>query len=358
MNRSHRPVLLYTLHSGNLYGTERMALVTLEGLRAEFRPVLFAPEGPALEEARRLGIEAEPFEGAWGLARALWPYLRQADRVAFAATGVAHSLLFIALNTLWRRQAVHLHLVHGGTDERLSYGRKPLLNHWRITLVAVSGFVRERLLAHGAKPESIAVCENFLPDRQIDNAPRRPPFERDGVRRVAIVSRVDPIKRIDLLLEALDRHPGLSALNFAVFGTGWDLEALRSRAATTHPNLRFEGFQPDVARRLVEFDLLLHLCPSEPFGLAILEAMAAGLPVLTPDQGGAAGLVAPGESGFHFKADQADDLAAQLEALQACPAERLNDIVVGADHRLRLRYSETVGLARYAALLNPLCGEA
>ena len=40
--------LVYALHSGNLYGTERMALATLQGLRDRFDPVLLAPPGPAL----------------------------------------------------------------------------------------------------------------------------------------------------------------------------------------------------------------------------------------------------------------------------------------------------------------------
>ena len=40
--------LIYALHSGNLYGTERMALATLAGLSGdEFAPWLIAPPGPA-----------------------------------------------------------------------------------------------------------------------------------------------------------------------------------------------------------------------------------------------------------------------------------------------------------------------
>ena len=349
-----KPVFLYALHSGNLYGTERMALVTLDGLRERYTPVLFAPEGPALEEARRLGIQAHGFRGPVSLARALWPYLWRYPRVAFAATGIMHSLVFLSLNGVFRRRNVHLHLVHGGTDERESYGRKSLLNRWRITLVAVSAFVRERLLAHGVLPERIAVCENFLPDKQIESAPRRDRFDKPGVREVVIVSRVDPIKRIDVLMDALDRHSGLDALRFRVLGTGWDLDALRERAARTHPNVVFEGFCADVASVLTQSDLLLHLCPVEPFGLAILEAMAAGLPVLVPDAGGAATLVEDGVSGFHFQANDADSLADVLNRLANYPANSLNALVAQADARLKSRYSETVGLARYADLLAPL----
>ena len=53
--------LVYALHSGNLYGTERMALATIEGLRDDFESVVFASAGPALEEAARLGFQTISF---------------------------------------------------------------------------------------------------------------------------------------------------------------------------------------------------------------------------------------------------------------------------------------------------------
>jgi hypothetical protein len=82
-----RPALLYALHSGNLYGTERMALATLEGLLDEFDPIVFAPPGAALQEAQRRGIPGfafrNPLEFALQLrpgsrATSTWPSLRPA----------------------------------------------------------------------------------------------------------------------------------------------------------------------------------------------------------------------------------------------------------------------------------------
>ena len=343
--------LVYALHSGNLYGTERMALATLEGLRDRFAPVLLAPPGPALTEAARLGIPGEPFVSPGEFARRLRPWLARHQRVAFVATGVVHSLAFLALNLGYRRKAVHLHLVHGGADERLSYGRKRLLNPTSAVLVAVSDFVRERLIANGAAPGKIRVIENFLTDERVRTAPRRPPFTTDGVRQVVIVSRIDPIKRVDLLLDALDRHPELGALSFRILGSGWELDRLRARAAARHPQVTFVGFTETVAEELAAADLLLHLCPSEPFGLAMLEAMAAGVPVLVPDTGGAALLVEEGVSGSHFRADDAEALAARLREVQAAPVALLNRWVAGGDRALSTRFSQTERLADYERLL-------
>lgn len=343
--------LVYALHSGNLYGTERMALATLQGLRNRFDPVLLAPPGPALAEAARLGIPGESFANPREFALRLRPWLARHRRLAFVATGVVHSLAFLALNVWYRRQSVHLHLVHGGTDERLSYGRKRLLNPTAVKLVAVSGFVRERLIANGAAPGKIWVIENFLTDERVRSAPRRLPFASAGVRNVVIVSRIDPIKRVDLLLDALDRHPELGALSFRILGSGWDLEKLRARAAERHPNVHFLGFTEAVAEELAAADLLLHLCPSEPFGLAILEAMAAGVPVLVPDSGGTALLVEEGVSGSRFRADDAEALAARLRELHDAPAEVLNRWVAGGDRALATRFSQTERLSDYERLL-------
>lgn len=343
--------LVYALHSGNLYGTERMALATLQGLRDRFAPVLLAPPGPALAEAERLGIPGEAFASPREFAQRLRPWLAGHQQVAFIATGVVHSLAFLALNVWYRRKAIHLHLVHGGTDERLSYGRKRLLNPTGAVLVAVSDFVRERLIAHGVAPGRIRVIENFLTDERVQTAPRRPPFDATGVRRVVVVSRIDPIKRVDLLLDALDRHPELGGLSFRILGSGWDLAKLRQRAAERHPNVHFSGFSADVPAELAAADLLLHLCPSEPFGLAILEAMAAGVPVLTPDSGGAGLLVEEDVSGGRFRADDAEALAIRLWDLHQAGPELLNRWVAGGDRALATRFSQRERLADYARLL-------
>jgi glycosyltransferase involved in cell wall biosynthesis/Mrp family chromosome partitioning ATPase len=347
---SMKPIFLYALHSGNLYGTERMALYTMDGLRDSFTPVLLVPPGPALIEAEKIGIQAVPFRNSRDFARRLRHQLSDHKQIAFAATGVTHSLAFNFWNFFYRRHALHLHLVHGGTDERESYGRKKMLNGKKVTFVAVSDYVKERLIANGVDPRQIIVVGNFLPDSRIKSAPRHPPFTENGISKLIVVSRVDPIKRVDLLLDALDRHPELNDLPVRVFGTGWDLDGLRARAEQSHPNVVFEGFSADVAPELANSDLLLHLCPVEPFGLAILEGMAAGIPVMVPDQGGASGLLKPGNSGFHFRADDADDLAMALLKLRNTPAEVLNAVVQAADQRLQTCYSSSACLENYRKL--------
>jgi glycosyltransferase involved in cell wall biosynthesis len=349
---SQRVPLLYVLHSGNLYGTERMALATAAGLADEFAITVLAPSGPALNEAARMGFGAVSFCGLRDVAMKLMPYFARNRRLALVATGVVHSLAGAMWSAIWRRHVPHLHVVHGGTDERDSYGRKRFLNRLGVVFVAVSNFVRGRLIAHQVRASKVEVIENFLPDAQIASAPKHAPFGQHGVSRLLVVSRLDPIKRVDLLLDAFDREPALDKLTVEVLGSGYDIEKLRTRALTTHPQVRIEGFQPDVESRLAAADLLVHLCPQEPFGLAILEAMAANVPVLVPDQGGAGDLVKEGINGFRFHADDPRSLAERLIELSQIAPGPLNRVAEGGRQSLATRFSAQARIADYRQLLH------
>ena len=347
-----KPLLIYALHSGNLYGTERMALATVAGLRDDFDAAILAPPGPAIQEAARLGCIALPFLNVFEFIKHLWLLMKQRRSVAFVATGVVHSLAFHLLNLIRRRTATHLHVVHGGADERLSYGRKRRLKFFGVRFAAVSDFVKNRLTAHGVPTDRITVIENFLSPERLATIPRRDRFTETGIKRAVVISRIDPIKRVDLLLEALASEPELNSLEIRICGTGWQLDELRDRAAARHPNVHFIGFTENAPAEIAAADLLIHLCPEEPFGLAIIEAMAAGVPVLAPDSGGAGSLIVDGQSGFHFRANDARELAEKLLALREASATVLNRVVDGGDTSIRTRFSAHERIADYRQLLS------
>lgn len=343
--------LVYALHSGNLYGTERMALYTAQALLDRFEPVIMAPHGPALEQARMYGFRALPFESAWQFSRNLRPILAGSKQLAFFATGVMHSAVCLAWNKLYRRRIAHLHLVHGGAAEKLSYGRKGKLNGQPVEFVAVSSYVRERLVANGVNAGQIRVIENFLPDVQTLDCPRRGPFGGNVRRKLIVISRLDPEKRVDLLLEALENDPGARQYEVRIFGTGWRTDELKARAARSNLNVVFEGFSNQVGAVLAESDLLVHLCPVEPFGLAIIEAMAARVPVLAPDAGGAGSLVEDGVSGFHFRANDAGSLLGKIREIVALPPDCLNRVVEKGRVLLETRFSQSARIGDYRRLL-------
>ena len=343
---------IYVLHSGQLYGTERMAIITLQGISLEFKPILLAPPGPMLGEAKERGIAIECFENTWDLVHLLEFYLVRHQKVVFVTTSVSHSILIILWNLFYHRQIVHLHMVHGGTDERLSYARKSLLNYLPVKFVAVSEFVSDRLKAHGVRTQQIRVIENFLLNSQIEQIPKRQPFTQPGIKRVVIISRLDRIKRVDLLFDALDFCPQINSLEFRIFGFGRDMEQLKKRAMNSHPQVVLEGFSHQVLEVMAASDLLLHLCPVEPFGLVILEAMAVGIPVLVPDRGGTGAIVKHQVSGFQFSANDEKDLARWLVKLRQAPAKLLNSIINNAYEMLKSRFSEQRGMSAYQLLVN------
>jgi glycosyltransferase involved in cell wall biosynthesis len=329
-----------------------MALATALGLRDEFETTFVAPEGPFHAEARRLGFHTIVFQTPLRFAADIRRFFADNPCAAAVGTRVLHTLAAALWSRLYRRPCANIQVVHGGADERLSYGRKRWLNRLGTKQVAVSNYVRQRMLFHGADPATISVIENFLTPERVDSSPRREPFQQSGIRKVVVVSRLDPIKRIDVLLDALDLEPALNDIQFEIYGSGEDEQLLRSRALARNPNVRFLGYHPDIPHRVSQSDLLLHLCPEEPFGLAILEAMAAHVPVLVPNSGGAGAIVEPGVTGFHFEANDAFDLVRQLQSLQYAPTEALARTVEAATRSLRTRFSADCGTAQYRKLIN------
>lgn len=345
--------LLYTLYCGDLYGTERMALATACGLAGAVEPTILAPHGKIIEEARRQGIGAQPFQGHLGLLRAMRDALRRSPELIFLATRCEQSFLFWLLNLWYRRKVTHLLVVHGGGGKNV-YRRNVVLTGLRVGFIAVSDYVRECLVANGVRRRRIQVINNFLPTGQLAAMPQRGPFTQDGIAKVAVVSRLVGVKRIDLLLDALDAEPALAGIEFHIYGDGEEGAALKARAGK-HPNVVFHGFKADAAKEIAAHDLLLHTAPKEPFGLTVLEAMAARVPVLVADKGGPASIVAHGETGFHFRADDAHDLADALMSLTRTPAGELDRVAARAHRALNDRFSEKAAVAHYRHLLLSGC---
>ncbi|MBE9609568.1 glycosyltransferase family 4 protein [Chitinilyticum piscinae] len=338
-------LLVYILHCGQLYGTERMALATLGELWGRADVMLLAPEGPVHFEAARLGIKSKPYRSMTDLAGKLW-HLLASPGTKVCTTSVSQSLITCLLGAIRRHVPRQVHIVHGGTDEHLSYGRKHWLQPLGIELVAVSAYVRERLLAHHCVPRQITVIENFLSGAY----PERGVLRQLDQLRVCMITRLDPIKQVGVAIDAWNAMPSFGRPHLRVCGTGWQLEELLTRAAV-NADIELLGYVSDTRQELLRSDLYLHTCGAEPFGLAILEAMVVGVPVLVPDTGGASLLVEPGVNGFCYRTGDALDLQRQIEKIAAMSAEELNAIVAQARRMLRGRFSASERANDYAALL-------
>jgi len=350
---SSRHPIIYVLHSSQLYGTERMALATALGLADEFETVFIGPPGPGLVEARRLGFETREYRTSLDLAKVLRPLLRRYRSLTFVGTGPRYNLVCIALNVFYRRKIRHIQILHGGSGIEKDYNRKKILNLFDITFVVVSEWSRQRLISHGVR-NRIEVIGNFIIPAQLEATARRPAYTEPGFRKAIVVSRVDRLKRVDLLLDALDQRAELGEISFRIFGVGPEFEILRERARRTHPNVEFAGYTDNVAAEMARADLLVHTCGVETFGLAVLEAMAVNLATLVPDRGGTAVLIEEGVCGFTFRADDAGHLAERLVELRKAPPELLNRMVANAIGKVHGEFSAESALRRYRELFSPV----
>jgi glycosyltransferase involved in cell wall biosynthesis len=124
-----------------------------------------------------------------------------------------------------------------------------------------------------------------------------------------IVARLVPYKRVDLAVEAFNRL----GWPLKIVGDGRDRPALQARA---RPNIEFLGWLPDTAVRDLMARCRAFIFPGlEDFGIAPVEAQAAGRPVVAYAGGGALDTVIDGVTGVLFAPQTADALA---EAVRRC----------------------------------------
>ncbi|MBE2237856.1 MAG: glycosyltransferase [Caldilineaceae bacterium] len=124
-----------------------------------------------------------------------------------------------------------------------------------------------------------------------------------------IVSRLIPYKRIDLAVQAFSHLPQAKLI---VVGDGRDRAELEAQAT---PNVTFVGRQPRARVRELLQGCKAFLFPGlEDFGIAPVEALSAGRPVIAFAGGGALDTVKPGVTGELFAAQTVESLLAVLQA--------------------------------------------
>lgn len=145
-------------------------------------------------------------------------------------------------------------------------------------------------------------------------------------------------------------------LRLAVVGEGhWGEPLITKRAEELGIANRVHvlGFRDDVPRVLAGSDLFVLPTPSEGLSIAIMEAMAAGLPVVATAVGGNPELVEPGITGLLVPAGDAGALAAALREIAGDPGRR-REMGRAARSRVVLDYTAEKMADRYAALYEGL----
>jgi glycosyltransferase involved in cell wall biosynthesis len=293
-------------------------VVTLPGLSRELSPVRDALA--AFRLAR--------------LIRKLRPDVVHTHTAKAGAVGRAAALLART------RRPVVVHTFHGhvlrgyfGTGGTLVFRAiETLLARTSDRLIAVSPEVRDELVAlHVAPRQKFSVVRlgiELEPRVHFDGDPaevRRRHGIPEGKFVVGWFGRMTAVKRTDDLLTMLAgvRERGVDALLLLV-GDGDDRERLEQRAHDLGlaRSCLFLGYQEDVAPWYAICDAVVLTSASEGTPVTIIEALAAGRPVVATKVGGVPDVVDEGETGFLVRPHDTHALAERLEILAGDPIRR------------------------------------
>ena len=142
--------------------------------------------------------------------------------------------------------------------------------------------------------------------------------------RLGGIGAVVPWKSWELVIEAIALLPAAlrARVTFEHIGAGAPpaVAALRTRAqaAAIADQVRFDGVEPGPERLLGQIDALVIASDREPFSMAMLEALAAGVPVIAADSGGATDVIQSGVNGELFATGEARSLADTLARWLDC----------------------------------------
>ena len=195
----------------------------------------------------------------------------------------------------------------------------PLLLRPAEAVIATSNAVAE--VIKGSRPHivypSVDTCGN--------DWGRLTPSRSDKARVIGTVARLDPMKGILYLIRALALlRTEIPDLRLEIAGTGPEQPMLENEVKLLGlaNSVTFLGWQSNIASVLARWDAFALPSLEEGFGIAALEAMAAGLPVVATAVGGIPELVEDGRTGWLVPPGNSAALAERLRELLRNPEQR------------------------------------
>ncbi|HEY5719826.1 MAG TPA: glycosyltransferase family 4 protein [Gammaproteobacteria bacterium] len=314
------------------------------------------------------GIAVEAFDFARAPAPALWRFLRaRRIRTVYLVDWPASSLRYAVLRLAGVRRIVE-HDHTAGTVERLPPLRRALrflANRLRLVsadrVLAVSDYVRDVLQrVHAVPARKLLTVHNGI---ALDDAPPALDLHAEYAiprerRIVFCAARANRYKGIEVLIDAaaeLVQARGRRDLHFLYVGDGPDLAAFRARVAAHGLDSWFTlpGKVPSIAPLLP--GVTLSVAPSlvrEGFGMVVIEAMAAGKPVIASRSGGMAELLEDGVDGCYVEPGDVAGLAEAIARLGDDP-QRCAEIGRRARNSVARRFTSAAQHARLRAAFAP-----
>lgn len=196
-------------------------------------------------------------------------------------------------------------------------------------VIAISDFIRGEALGFGLAPHRVATIRNPVALLSPLGAEVRRTIRASlGIPAeaplIGIVGRLDPDKGHADTLAAFARiAPQHAAAHLLVVGAGPLEASLRAdnERFGLAGRVHFTGWRADVPALLAAMDVFSHPSRREPFGLAVAEAAAAGLPVVAYEEGALPEIVRDHDTGLLVRPGDISALAATLGDLLRRPEE-------------------------------------
>lgn len=372
---SPRPRLAYVVNSLNPGGTEKLVFEMSLAFSAEFdvHVVCLDEVGVWGRELRARGV---PVHCVWRQAgldltmpRKLAELFRRLD-VRLVHAHQCTPWFYAALSRLFYRSPRLLFEEHGRfypevVNRPRAFVNRALIRRLTHRSVAVSEDIRERLQRfEGLDAKDIDVIYNGVaPEPLLTAAERRSLRTELGFGEddfiVGTVGRFDAIKNLPMLIEsfaqARARVPTLRGL---LVGDGPErgrVQQMLERAGLTE-RVQLTGYRAD-ARALVQcMDLFVLSSLSEGTSMALLEAMAAGVPSAVTRVGGNPEIVMGGRTGWVVESGAVNELAEAIcdAALDAVKRQRF---AAAARQRFAERFEFNRMISAYAQHYRELLGD-
>jgi glycosyltransferase involved in cell wall biosynthesis len=354
LHAARRPphTVLHVLGRASIWGTAHVRLVVglaraLDPGRYRLRAWFVDEPGPLVDVLAADGVPARVvlFRGRSdpiGVARIMQALRRDRPGIVhFHVGGRSRTWLLRMLSPA--KHVVHLHGDHGDDGEPISLGPFVRSSH---AVVATS-----RAVAAAAGCGTVIYPGAEVPESKV-SLRERPPT-------IGAVGRLEPVKGFGFLLHAAAKvRARFPDLRVELAGSGTDERRLRSLAEQIglDDSVSFPGWQEDVNALHRRWQVLAQPSLHEGFGLAALEGMAAGLPVVASATGGLPELVEDERTGFLVPVGDVEALAGRLARLLEDEALRLR-MGEAARRRAAASFSVDEMAARMAAVYDRFLDE-